>query len=215
MMLRTPFVVIPKFLMDCVGMPFSKRSGNITYDEIESIQIFLEFYHTKNILFFIGGFCDTYHKVMWRVFCESLFSQQKKDIKFSMLYMSFNCYAFLLDFIPKLNKAGYSISVIAHSWGAKNILRCCLDSNAMYLENLITLDCVGYFNITCRPKHIKAWENIYITNHFESYNRANIAAIIGGAKQEIIYADINIGLTPPAHHASVSAMLHNSKLIRL
>lgn len=214
-MLKTPLIVMPQFLMQYANMPYRTYSGNITHYDIESIQHVLETYHTKELLIFIGGFCDTYYKVVWRVFCESLFSQRKKERQYSMLYMSFNCYAFLLDFIPKLSKAGYSISVIAHSWGAKNILRCCLDSNAIYLKNLITLDCVGHFNITHRPKHIQSWENIYITNHFEYYNRANIAAIIGGAKQEIIYADINTGIPPPAHHASVPTMLHHAKLIRL
>ena len=213
-MLKTPLVIMPHSLTQYTNMSYDTHGGNITGDDIESIKHILET-DTKELLIFIGGFCDTYYKVVWRAFCESLFSQRKKEKQYSMLYMSFNCYAFLLDFLPKLSKAGYSISVIAHSWGAKNILRCCLDSNAIYLKNLITLDCVGHFKITHRPKHIQSWENIYIVNHFEHYNRANIAAIIGGAKQEIIYADINTGIAPPAHHASVPTMLHNAKLIRL
>lgn len=213
-MLKTPLVIMPHSLTQYTTMSYDTHGGNITHEDIESIKHILET-DTKELLIFIGGFCDTYYKVVWRAFCERLFSQRKKEKQYSMLYMSFNCYAFLLDFLPKLSGAGYNISVIAHSWGAKNILRCCLDSNAIYLKNLITLDCVGHFKITHRPKHIESWENIYITNHFEHYNRANIAAIIGGAKQEIIYADINTGIAPPAHHASVPTMLHNAKLIRL
>lgn len=213
-MLKTPLVIMPHSLTQYTNMSYDTHGGNITHEDIESIKHILET-DTKELLIFIGGFCDTYYKVVWRAFCESLFSQRKKEKQYSMLYMSFNCYAFLLDFLPKLSGAGYNISVIAHSWGAKNILRCCLDSNAIYLKNLITLDCVGHFKITHRPKHIESWENIYIANHFEHYNRANIAAIIGGAKQEIIYADINTGIAPPAHHASVPTMLHNAKLIRL
>ncbi|TLD84752.1 hypothetical protein [Helicobacter trogontum] len=218
-MLKTPLVVMPQFLMQYTHMPYHTYGGNITHYDIESIQHAIELYHTKDVLIFIGGFCDTYYKVVWRAFSESLISQKRQYINdtkhFSILYMSFNCYAFLLDFIPNLNKAGYCVSVIAHSWGAKNIVRCCLDSDAVHLENLITLDCVGHFKITHRPQYIKSWENIYIANHFEHYNRANLAAIIGGAQRKIEYADINTGIAPPAHHASVSTMLHNAKLIKL
>ena len=219
-----PLVVMPQSIKQYASMPYCTHSGNIMRDEVESLRNMLDNESSKQILCFIGGFCDTYYKLIWRVFCGSLWYKMQIDSKqnnhsdvshFTMLYMSFNCYKFLLDFIPKLNAAGYEVSVISHSWGAKNIIRSCLDSNEVILSKLITLDCVGHFNINFRPNHIGLWENIYITDYFSQYSRANLAAIIGGAKQYINYADINTGIPPPAHHASVLTMLSHAKLIRL
>lgn len=220
-----PLVVIPKSIKQYASMPYRTYGGNIIRDEVESLRYALDYGDSKQILCFIGGFCDTYCRLIWRVFCGSLWYKMQIDSKrarfyndfsrFTMLYMSFNCYKFLLDFIPKLTRASYEVSVIAHSWGAKNIVRCCLDSNRIKLARLITLDCVGHFCITHRPKHIDLWENIYITDYLSQYSRANLAALIGGAKQYIPYADINTGIPPPATHASVLTMLSHAQLIKL
>lgn len=218
-----PLIVMPQSIKQYASTPYRIYGGNIMIDEVESLQSVLDNGPSKYILCFIGGFCDTYYKLIWNVFCESLLRRKQVDLQiancnndishFTMLYMSFNCYRFLLDFIPNLISAGYEVSAISHSWGAKNIVRSCLDSSSVVLSKLITLDCVGRFSIKCRPKNIQTWENIYITDYFSKYSRANLAAIIGGAKQYIEYADINIGIKPPAHHASVLTMLSHSQLI--
>ena len=220
-----PLIVMPQSIKQYASVPYRTYGGNIVNDEVESLRYALDYGNSNQILCFIGGFCDTLYKLIWRVFCGSLWYKMQMDSKqtrfhnnvshFTMLYMSFNCYRFLLDFIPKLNGAGYEVSVISHSWGAKNIVRSCLDSNRVKLAKLITLDCVGHFHINFRPKCIESWENIYITDYFSQYSRANLAAIIGGAKQYIGYADINTGIPPPAHHASVLTMLSHAKLIKL
>lgn len=221
-----PLVVMPSSIAQFANKPYRVYGGNITQHDSIYLQSIPMYYDTKHILCFIGGFCDTYYKVVWDVFCASLWRQTQSmhiidkpkynnTSYFTMLYISFNCYTFLHDFFPKLLANGYRISVIAHSWGAKNIVRLCLDFDEIILTKLITLDCVGHFNITHRPKHVYAWENIYITDYLSQYSRANIAAIIGGAKQHIRYADINTGIPPPAHHASVATMLHHAQLLQL
>lgn len=211
-----PIVVMPEEMKQ-YAKSHRTYGGNITHSEIESLSHLLDRRPTKQIVCFIGGFCDTYYRLMWNAFCGSILHNGRVfrdgELNPSMLYMSFNCYEFLLDFIPRLTSEGREVSVISHSWGAKNILRSCLDSNIV-LDGLVTLDCVGHFSITHRPS-VGVWENIYITDYFSQYNRANLAAIIGGAKQSIKYADINTGMPPPAHHASVPTMLKRSQLVSL
>ncbi len=223
----SPLVIVPNFLENLTKMKYDRFGGNIHKEEVDSILSYINNQHDiEHVVCFIGGFFDTYYKVLWNAFATGIKYKQacmycnvSSDIAIPIesknicaFYISFNCFNFLYDFIPKLSEKGYKVSVIAHSWGAKNILRLCLKHN-LNICNLVTIDCVGHFTITHRPTNILQWENIYIIDHFSSYSRANLAAIIGGAKQYIPYADSNIAINPPANHASVSAMLCHSNLI--
>lgn len=183
---------------------------------------------SPHIVLFVGGFCDSIYRVVFEAFISFIQSyyafyidaaQNNQHDKISyvptpyILYSTFNCFDAFASFIPKILARGFNISIISHSWGAKNILRLCLHYD-FDIENLISLDCVGHFKITHRPRRIKHWENIFIANYFESYHRSNLAALIGGAKGKIIFADSNLSLHYPANHASVAQMLEVSSLFK-
>lgn len=242
-------VIIPKALQHFATSPHKTHGNHITLEESKSLS--LQNNSSQHILCFIGGFLDTYYKILFHIYEISVKNKGKQNIglylphiaccqdngyhthtlgqdkesqvatspqstpikhhNFYFMYSSFNCLNFLADFIPKILNSNYSFSVIAHSWGAKNILRLSLKYN-FTIQTLITLDCVGHFNITHRPSNILQWENIYIADFYSHYFRPNLAAIIGGGKQLIIHADSNIGIPPPAHHASVLTMLEHSNL---
>ncbi len=229
-----PVVILPKLLQDYATLPYKTYGGNIALKESQILQTQSARNH-KHILYFIGGFLDTYYKVLFHVFEICVNTHHICAIKlpthtlkqndfmdsdnviyqdFCFMYSSFNCLRFLRDFIPNVIRDGYSVSVVAHSWGAKNILKLCLRYN-FPLHTLITLDCVGYFTITHRPTRIHQWENIYITDFVGDYHRPNLAAIIGNGQQYIQHADSNIGIPPPAHHASVITMLKHSKILQI
>ncbi|STQ86633.1 hypothetical protein LS73_002880 [Helicobacter muridarum] len=175
----------------------------------------------QNIIIFIGGFCDTFHHAIFDIFCSfakypydiSLDNKHNIPLSACVMYITFDCYSFLESFIPKALNYNLKIFIISHSWGAKNILRLCLRNN-FKIEILITLDCVGHFNITHRPSNIRFWENIFIGDYFSSYHRSNIAALIGGAQGSITFADSNISIPYPYHHASTVQMLEKSKSIK-
>ncbi|RDU73344.1 hypothetical protein CQA66_01365 [Helicobacter aurati] len=179
----------------------------------------------QHIVIFIGGFCDSLHRTMFETFCafihscyNTFYKKHKRTannipIAPCTMYTTFNCYSFLHSFLHSLLQYGLQISIIAHSWGAKNILRLCLHENYA-IDNLLTLDCVGHFAITHRPNRIVHWENIFIEEYFELYHRSNLAALLGGAKGSIAFADDNIPITYPANHASVTSMLEKSKLFK-
>lgn len=171
---------------------------------------------SKNILLFIGGFLDSYYRCLFDVFINSLNSviSTNAQIEMQKMYITFDCFGFLSEFIPNALDLQYRFYIIAHSWGAKNIIRVLLKYD-FNIELLLSLDCVGHFKITHRPSRIKTWENIYINDYTSHYNRANIAALIGGVKQEIKFADSNIALKAPAHHASVNEMLRLSNCIHI
>lgn len=174
----------------------------------------------QNIVIFIGGFCDSFYHIIFDIFCSfvkysynaSVIDEQHIPLSVCAMYITFDCYSFLESFIPSVLDFGLRISVISHSWGAKNILRLCLYNNYK-IEHLITLDCVGHFKITHRPSNIRFWENIFISDYFSSYHRSNIAALVGGAQGSIAFADSNISIPYPYHHASAIQMLEHSRLI--
>ncbi|RDU64889.1 hypothetical protein CQA53_07405 [Helicobacter didelphidarum] len=256
-----PVVIMPKHIQNFTKQQYKLYSGNISPQE--SLRLAdLTNTESKHILCFIGGFLDTYCKVLYHIFEECILrnnlsiipstpcdiqyknmqensinnnqnlhtntptfnnkesdfgketSYTKFDTHLCFMYSSFNCFDFLKDFIPNIIHAGYKFSAISHSWGAKNIIRLCLQYD-FCIDTLITLDCVGHFTITHRPSKIKRWENIYITDFYGHYARENLAPIIGHGQQFISYADSNIGIPPPAHHASVSDMLKYSKIVTI
>lgn len=200
-----PIVIMPQILESLAKTKYKTSGGNITNFTPQNVD-------SKNILCFIGGFVDSHYLLMYRAFRLSLetdFSILNAN-KFNSMYITFNCYKFLRDFIPNALSKGFRFYILGHSWGAKNIIRLCLKYD-FDIEFLLSLDCVGHFKITHRPQNIKLWENIYITDFSLEYSQANLAALIGHGQQYIKYADSNIGLNPPHHHASLQEMLECSQ----
>ncbi|MWV62841.1 hypothetical protein DCO58_02055 [Helicobacter saguini] len=200
-----PIVIMPQILEPFASKKYKKSGGNITKFSPQNVD-------SKNILCFIGGFVDSHYLLMYRAFRLSLEREfcinNVRD--FNSMYITFNCYDFLRDFMPRALSNGFRFYILAHSWGAKNIIRLCLKYD-FSVEFLLSLDCVGHFKITHRPQNIKLWENIYISDFSLEYSRANLAALIGHGQQFIKYADFNIGLTPPHHHASLQEMINQSR----
>lgn len=164
----------------------------------------------KAIVIFVGGFCDT---IMRAVFDSFLEFNNPDCIK---LYASFNSLELFTSWLPQLTALNLPIFVISHSWGANNFYHAlkalnnkqALNNNA--LELLITLDPVGYKTPNLRPNSIKLWENIYITNKTHYLCRQNIMALIGHSWNACNFADNNLTLSKPNHHASIKEMLEIS-----
>lgn len=217
-----PIVIMPKLLESFAPKGYKSYGGNIKFMESN----FTDSIESKNIVCFIGGFLDSYYMLMYDVFRGALEGNfmikdntksktfSIKNSNFHSMYLTFNCFKFLREFIPNALNSGFRFYILAHSWGAKNIVRLNLAYN-FEIEYLLTLDCVGYIKITHRPGNIKLWENIYIADFYSHYNRANLAAIIGHGQQFIKFADINTALHPPHHHASLQEMLRESKYVEI
>lgn len=210
--LRPNTAILPNRLKHYVKLPYLTHSNNIKRAELLELKLD---YDSKKVVFFIGGFCDTFSRVMFNFFVTAT----KRDFTlndesgFNVGYLSFYCYEFLNELIPALLNDGYEVSIISHSWGAKNSLRFLFNQD-LPLKVLITLDCVCRFSIKERPKELGIWENIYIENRILS-DISNIVSIIGGAKNAISVADSNISVSLPARHASVRLMLEKSNIFHL
>ena len=167
----------------------------------------------RELVIFVGGFFDSVYRVVFYSFCDFLKEGLGRGTGRLAFYATFNSLRLFEGWIPRLLAAGFRISFIAHSWGAAMAVKLCL-RKPLDVENLITLDCVGRFRIDRRPSGIGSWENIYVADYFAAFHRSNLAALIGGAKGAIPFADSNIAMGAPANHASVSLMLDASLIFK-
>lgn len=173
-------------------------------DSLDSMQNLDSPNKVQHIVIFIGGFMDSIHQCVFKNF---LSFRAKGAIK---LYSTYDSTQLWVQLLPRIYPLRYSLTIIAHSWGANNIIKalCAIDSN--HIRALITLDPVGR-NAIHRPQGIEFWENLYIQDHLKHLNRPNISALIGGARKSIPLADSNTALCAPFHHASTREMLRHSK----
>lgn len=163
--------------------------------------------HPKAIVIFIGGFCDT---IMRAVFREFVGFKVESCLK---IYASFKSRTLFALWLPILMQQNLPIFVITHSWGASNFYKALCDiqnSSHISLHYLLTLDSVGFTPHTRRPNGIRLWENIYIKNKIKNPRRPNIAALIGYPWNEIAISDYNAFLDSPFHHASIHQMIQAS-----
>ncbi|RAX57069.1 hypothetical protein CCZ01_07445 [Helicobacter monodelphidis] len=158
------------------------------------------------LVIFIGGFCDSFSRGIFNAFY--LFQHQF----FWKFYITFNGRSYFMPLIQECSQTNLPLFVIAHSWGANELLIALQKKQSCLIHYLLTLDAVGYRPILHRPTGIQYWENIFVHNHWTLINRANIAALIGHAKKNIALADCNTPIYAPFHHNSIHAMLNASKL---
>ena len=161
----------------------------------------------KAIVIFIGGFCDT---IMRAVFREFVGFKTESCLKIYASFKSRNLFALWL---PILMEQNLPIFVITHSWGASNFYKALCDIQSscnISLHYLLTLDPVGFTSHTLRPNGIRLWENVYIKNKAKNLRRPNIVALIGRAWNEVTISDYNTFLDSPYHHASIHQMIQVS-----
>lgn len=154
-------------------------------------------------VFFIGGLADSYTKALFHYFY--LFEHQE----FCKFYATFDATSSLSDIFSLLKDK--QIYLIAHSWGACNIIKTLAKSN-FPITYLLTLDDISY----SKPKPLPSvafWENVYITDHL-SFDPSNIVALLGHPQGAIPFANLNLGLNPPYTHTSIGAMLSQSRLYK-
>lgn len=165
----------------------------------------------KAIVIFIGGFCDT---IMRAVFREFASFEVESCLK---IYASFKSRNLFASWLPTLMEQNLPIFVITHSWGASNFYKalCDMQSSHISLHYLLTLDPVGFTPHTYRPSGIRLWENIYIKNKLKNPRRPNIIALIGRPWNEVAISDYNAfldsaSLDSSIHHASIHQMIQAS-----
>ncbi|WP_110581822.1 hypothetical protein [Helicobacter cinaedi] len=175
----------------------------------------------KAIVIFIGGFCDT---IMRAVFREFASFKAESCLK---IYASFKSRTLFASWLPVLMKQNLPLFVITHSWGASNFYKALCDiqnSCLIALHYLLTLDPVGFTPHTHRPNGIRLWENIYIKNKSKNPRRPNIIALIGHPWNEVAISDYNAFLDSTSldstsldfacHHASIHQMIQASHFMK-
>lgn len=205
----TPTLIYPLHHLPKPKSPFIPYGFNISIQEGKEIIAHIESSQTnapKAIIIFVGGFCDT---IMRAVYREFVAFNEPFCLK---LYISFKCQKLFTLWLPILTNMGLPLFIIAHSWGASNlnkVLQTKIADN-IHLHYLLTLDPVGYNTPHTRPSGIRLWENIYISHKIQYLRRDNIITLIGHAWNNIEVSDYNASLSKPAHHASINQMINTS-----
>lgn len=204
MALITPTFIYPKHFLPTPSVQYRSYGVCITQDEakahIDRLESALANSSPKALVIFVGGFCDTIMRAVYREF-------EAFNMPFCLkIYASFKCEFLLREYLPKLDK-NLPIFIIAHSWGASNVYRALSSIQTPHINYLLTLDAVGYRKPKIPLKNVALWENIYIKNKILYPHRSNFLAIIGHAWNEVKLSNHNAFLTPPAHHASINQMI--------
>lgn len=153
----------------------------------------------KNLIIFIGGLMDSYHRVVFREFAS--FKQDSYPklayIPFAgKIYTTFDHKNLFTSWLPHLIASGYCPYIFAHSWGAANIckLLSCLNLAPNSIPLLVTMDPVGYWHLEHKPPSIAQWVNLYIADKWHYITPPNICTYIGHAWNHCKAADIEIPL---------------------
>lgn len=204
-MFYNPIFIAPSDFKSA-NLSFKKYGGNITLKESQVVgqENFLE--NAKEAFIFIGGFFDSYYRV---VFNEFLQFHKEHCVKF---YLSFNGKYCLKELLNTLYPTNLKIYILAHSWGANECILTLLNLSNR-IEYLLTLDCVGRRKLPIRPSGINFWENVFISDYLKNPTRANVVALVGGGRGDIGFADKNIVLSHPVDHADVAKMLQVTKFL--
>lgn len=169
----------------------------------------------KNLVIFIGGLMDSYHRVVFREFAQ--FQQESypklAHIPFgAKIYTTFNHKNLFTSWLPFLVDSGYHLYIFAHSWGAANICKVIsrLNLTPASIPLLTTMDPVGYWIPRYKPQGIKLWVNLYIADKWQHITPPNICTYIGHAWNHSKAADVNISIKNYHSHTKSDK---NSKII--
>lgn len=170
---------------------------------------------STNIIVFIGGLMDSYHRVVFREFAQFRQGTYPKlaHIPFgAKIYTTFDHKALFSSWLPLLIDSGYRPYIFAHSWGAANICkvlsRLVLVPRAIPL--LVTMDPVGYWHLAQKPSSVELWVNLYVADKWRHITSPNICTYIGHAWNHCASADIEIMLK---NHHSHTKSDKNCKII--
>ncbi len=165
----------------------------------------------KGIIIFIGEFCDSFGKSFFNYFLSFNHSDYWK------FYITFNGSKYFIDLLKRFYSYDFKIYVVAHSWGANELIMALSKQNNfdIRIDYMLTLDPVGYRRVKFKPNCVKLWENIYIKNHLSLIKWPNILALIGHPKKYIKYADINNFFNSPFHHNNINFFINSSSLLKL
>ncbi|TLD97862.1 hypothetical protein LS71_001575 [Helicobacter jaachi] len=210
--LLSPFVptlIYPRALLPKPPALFKPYGINIPAQNTESKNIESSLDSIKNykaIVIFVGGFCDTIIRAVYREFAHF---DEAHVIK---IYVSFKCtHLFTSSWLSMLNQTQLPLFIIAHSWGASNVHKA-LQKNlfAPTLHYLLTLDGVGLIKPKARLLNVQIWENVYIQDKLNNPRRVNLIALLGRAWDKLNVSDYNASLSRPFHHASIHQMIAHS-----
>ena len=210
MSLLKPTLIFPKDVFESPHSPYFSYGIRISKEEVLDLENHLSrngaSSSPKAIVMFIGGFCDTIMRVVYR---EFLNFEEPLCYK---IYSSFKCKELLSSWLTCLAQKKLPLFIIAHSWGASNLYAALFAkaNQNLCIEYLLTLDPVGYKTPKVFPPCVKEWENIYVKNKLWYWHRSNLVALIGHAWNFVPYATHNAFVQKPSHHASIRSMLQAS-----